>query len=312
MAEEGIATKPNSADEEQPYNTSDGKYLPKENASVTISEGNNAENHVERSVEERERGGLPQDQWAKAKEIGPVEQQAIDACKAQKPMPFSLFDESPAYRKATEEYANLEVITDETPNYQALVQGAIDDGRKMLFGTKPKAERKAFICLGLPASGKSSSLAARCNPEAGYAEMDSDKIKGCESLKEYYHEGLGAGCVQLPSSDALDALSEEGMKEGYNMAFPMVASNIKRFKSFLDKLQSYGYEIEIELNKTPVGYTIPRLVKRYLESGRYISPTYIKHAAKTCQAVYKEIETKYKEKGEIDGVRIKSFKKTGL
>ena len=315
MPEEGIATKPNVAEEQQPYSKADGKYLPKEGSSESLVEDERRESLPSESNKERK----PQDQWVHANEIGPIEQKIIDAVEKGQSMPILEAAKSPAYKQAATEFSHLEQITDKHPNFIAIANETYEEVRDKMIGNKeqgapftPKKERKAFILLGFPASGKSSSLSHYCNADAGYAEMDSDNIKKCKRLREWYHDGLGAGCVQQPSSAALDMVTDDGISEGVNMAFPMVSSSKKGLEELIDKLSKNGYDIDIEINETSIGVCFPRMVKRYLEDGRFISPLYIAKCMKGCPKVYDWVKQEYATKGgTINGARIKSLKRTG-
>ena len=307
--EDGISTKPNAADEQQPYSKRNGEYLPKDGSSSLLNE----QNDDKRNSSEPQRGQeRPTSEWKHADEIGPVEQKIIDAARNGQPMTFKQIEESPAYNKAFDKYKEIKMIEREDPNYIAIVDSVYQEAKKTMIGegakVTPKKERKAFLCIGLPASGKSSSLGRYCNDEKGYVEMDVDEVRKCEKLKETYSEGLGAGKVQYPASDALKMIRKDAIDEGINMAFPLVASDLDSLNDLIDELTNNGYDIEVELNRTKMGICLPRVVKRYLEDGRFLEPPYLLKCSSICPKIYKSIKEEYEEKGTINGKRIKSLR----
>lgn len=77
-----------------------------------------------------------------------------------------------------------------------------------------KKERKAFIVIGLPASGKSSAVAEPLAQKYGALIIDSDEAK--ERLPEFT-DGLLADAVHEESSDIAERVRSNAIENGDNI-----------------------------------------------------------------------------------------------
>lgn len=175
-------------------------------------------------------------------------------------------------------------------------------------GYEPKKERKMSIILGLPSSGKSTVLDERyLNAEGGYVECDSDLIKGCDALKEWYQDGTGAGAVAPISAEIQLEIMGKMMEEGYNLAIPMVSRNRRSTIGILQLAKSMGYSIDVVTKKEDPKICASRLVKRFAETGRYVSIGYLRTCAIICPTVYDSFKREFRDRGTIGGIEINGY-----
>ena len=136
-------------------------------------------------------------------------------------------------------------------------------------------ERKAFIIIGPPASGKSSVIAKYLINSTGALEIDSDAIK--ELFPEYVkYGGVMANYLHQESSGIADNIREEALDEGYNMVLPLVGKNATKINDIVDVLKSKGYDtIELYDVDLATEKTKARAISRFVETGRYLAPSYL-------------------------------------
>lgn len=253
--------------------------------------------------------------WSRAKDLTKYDIAIIDAAEQGKPIHFKTLLGSPLLKNAMAEKQKLPSLEPNDMRYEQKVDEAVEECRKKMLNPDygVKKERKAIIALGYPASGKSTFIKRFLNSEQGFAEIDSDKIKECEAFEEWYHGGIGAGCVQEASSEANSRILNEAIQDGTNIALPVVCNGYKRLASYLAKLHENGYEISIDVNDTPIGYCFARSIKRLAKDGRLTPPTYMKKLVQ--EGLHKQYaleEKEFEKGGTINGVPIKSFTHSGI
>jgi len=151
-----------------------------------------------------------------------------------------------------------------------------------------KKEKKVFIILGSPASGK-GQFADSLVEEHGAALMDNDIIK--EMIDEF-EGGTGAGAVHLESSNILDRIViPRAVKNGDNIVLPKVGKTLKTIQDLIKEYDEYGYEVHITNVVLPLEKTVMRAISRWKESGRFVDPDYIfNKVLLTPKAVYDKIK----------------------
>lgn len=141
-----------------------------------------------------------------------------------------------------------------------------------LYGKGAKRqEKKAYILLGPPASGK-STVADALVKETGALIVDSDMAK--EKLPEFAG-GKGASAVHLESKAIIDKVLERAVRSGDNVILPLVGHEHGKLKRQVSDLQELGYDVHVHLVHLPPHKTFRRAVARFAETGRYIPPRYI-------------------------------------
>ena len=170
----------------------------------------------------------------------------------------------------------------------------IDKKGNEVYNGDVKKGKRLDIVIGLPASGKSSSIV---NPLSQYyksAVIDSDIIK--KELPEF-NEGWGGTLVHEESSLINTYLLDDIMDTGSNVVLPIVGSKVSSVDKYIDLAKSKGYEINVHLNELPNSKAIGRMLGRYFSEGRFINPSYAMAYGDKPTAVFEEI----KQRSDING-----------
>lgn len=155
-----------------------------------------------------------------------------------------------------------------------------------------KNEKKVFLITGLPGAGKTSNgLGDKLN--SGYVEFDNDIAKGVPALSKHFDGGKGANTVQDVSSKAQEQALQKLMSQGTNIAWPMVGKNPDKLEAQIRKFNKAGYKVELALVHADLGTSLARTTTRFLETGRFVGPDYVKSCTKRGKNpldVYKKFE----------------------
>lgn len=180
--------------------------------------------------------------------------------------------------------------------YEAAVFRLYDDATKLGWTASRldppeapvKAEKKAVIILGPPASGK-STFANPIARKMNAAILDADEAK--KVLPEY-QGGIGANAVHEESSIIAGALEEYATALGTNVVIPKVGGNKESIKRLIERLKSRGYEIDLFDMQVNYGNARNRMFIRFINSGRLVPPQYLRdvgdNPSKTYDALKKE------------------------
>ncbi|EGQ8471138.1 hypothetical protein D6L40_06330 [Vibrio alginolyticus] len=150
-----------------------------------------------------------------------------------------------------------------------------DDLIRMGFGgAKPrhrlKAESRAIILLGLPASGKSTVAQTMSDVRGAYI-VDSDLAK--KKLPEIAFPN-GAAWVHEESSDiaisGLNSLQNYCIAYGYNMVIPKIGAKADSIEKLYQLLVENEYRVSLGLVWLAPEKALVRAIKRYQSSKRYI------------------------------------------
>jgi hypothetical protein len=155
--------------------------------------------------------------------------------------------------------------------------------------------RRADIVLGLPAAGKSDKIANVLRDAHGSLIVDSDLAK---ELSPEFKNGLGAGALHKESDIiAKDLVLRHAMNNGDNVVLPLVGRNRANIKAIIDDLYSKGYDVHLHHNDLALEKSIDRAITRYLETGRFVDPNYIRGIGLTPQDTYATLKGYGKLKG---------------
>jgi N12 class adenine-specific DNA methylase/predicted kinase/predicted RNA methylase len=156
--------------------------------------------------------------------------------------------------------------TIDTPERIALRKKIADD----LYGTGAKnKKRKMDIVMGLPASGKSSSVAEPLAKEHGALIIDSDDAK--KQLPEF-GGGIGAGAVHLESSAIAKNLLVKAIQNGDNLVYPTVGKDYTFLNELIDRAEQNGYQVTVHFVDVPVEVAFKRAIERFNRSNRLVNP----------------------------------------
>ena len=154
-------------------------------------------------------------------------------------------------------------------------------------------ERRAFIVLGPPASGKSKLFAEPLAHRHGAIVIDADIVK--EFLPEY-ENGRLASVVHQESSDVADRVMARSAGRGENLVLPLIGKNPQRIVDLAIALKSADYSIDVVLNEVPIAIAAQRTVHRFELTGRFVDPEYVLQIGEKPIATYARL----KKEGLVD------------
>lgn len=163
-----------------------------------------------------------------------------------------------------------------------------------------KKERIAHIAIGLPAAGKSSTLANPISAEIGARILDNDEVK---KMIPEWDEGIGAGAVHEESSQILEErVMQKVLADGENVIIPKIGSKIGSIEKLTKQLKDAGYTVHLDYNEVPNSVSLERGIKRWVKEGRFLSPKLIKDYGDKPDAVYEELKKsgKYASYRKVD------------
>lgn len=137
------------------------------------------------------------------------------------------------------------------------------------------SEKKAFIIIGLPASGK-SSISNKCAENYHAIIIDSDYAK--RKIPEYYEYSWGASIVHEESSqivagfenNQMKSVFEYALEEGWNMVLPKIGQNPGAIIALSNTLRDVGYTVHLTLISLLKRESAIRAVYRFNETKRYV------------------------------------------
>lgn len=166
-----------------------------------------------------------------------------------------------------------------------------EDGEYSFTG-EVKRGFEAEVVIGLPASGKSTTIA---NPDSETKKafvFDSDIIK--ESIPEFKEsKGAAANAVHNESKkilkDAFNQFKTGGARNGDNLIVPVIGDDYGSLvKKWIDPLQKSGYKVKVKYKDTDPVRSLNRNIGRAISSGRIIpSDVALKYGNKPA-GVYEE------------------------
>lgn len=183
------------------------------------------------------------------------------------------------YKTETDRWALREQIVNEL-----ITTTRLDDDDQICLGkggalptTGVRAEKKAFIVIGLPASGK-SGISSMIADRYHAVIIDSDYAK--RKLPEFHKLPWGASLVHLESSHItigfkrvykkINALQTLSMANGYNIVIPTIGNKSEKLIRTAEELKTLGYEVHLTLVALPRREATIRAIRRYNKSGRYV------------------------------------------
>lgn len=125
------------------------------------------------------------------------------------------------------------------------------------------------IVIGLPASGKSSAVVDDISQEFHSLVIDNDEIK--KEIPEYAN-GWGANSVHKESQLIERYVISKALERGYNIVCPKVGGNVDKIIEIINEAKEHAYNISVHYVELSVNKAIGRMIERYVNTGRYISP----------------------------------------
>jgi hypothetical protein len=142
-----------------------------------------------------------------------------------------------------------------------------------------QANSVAILLTGLPASGKSSVVSRIADAYGAYV-IDPDYAK--RKLPEYDGSMMGASVVHDESSALTLGKNYDGVSllqfcisTGANIVRPMVGEDERNLEVFRNFLADSGYVVHLCTIDLPRADAVGRALGRFLNTGRYVSLSYI-------------------------------------
>lgn len=149
-------------------------------------------------------------------------------------------------------------------------------------------ERRLDIVIGLPAAGKSSALANPISELCQSRIIDNDDAK--KELPEY-DNGWGTSVVHEESQKISKKQLNKDFSKGENIVYPKVGGNLKKLTSTIEKAKRQGYKVYLHLNALDQNKALGRMMKRFLETGRFISPKLITRYGNSIENTYQSLKS---------------------
>ena len=185
---------------------------------------------------------------------------------------------------------------------------AIEINGKWIYNGVVKKNKRADIVIGLPAAGKSSVLVDPLSAFFKSRIVDSDVVK--EKIPEF-NNGFGAGNVHEESKLINECILNNAINKGENIVLPVVGSNYDKVLSKINNFKNSGYKVYLHLNELPMYKALGRMINRFVETGRYLSPSLIyKYKNKPTEVFEKIINQKgdmtdeYSEREKSEGAAL--------
>ncbi len=144
-------------------------------------------------------------------------------------------------------------------------------------GMAPRAEKKIYYIIGLPASGKSGISNTIADLTGSYI-LDSDMAK--RKLPEYYNKKGGATLVHNESDHIVFSYQDEEsnklnlyyfcVNNGYNIVVPKIGYNIDAILKFIEPLKERGYSAYLVLVDLERLKATQRAYNRFKQTSRYV------------------------------------------
>lgn len=151
------------------------------------------------------------------------------------------------------------------------------------------------IVIGLPGSGKSSTLVIPISEKYCSRVIDSDDIK---AMLPEYNNGWGATIVHEESKLILSKIMSRALNENENIVLPIVGSKYNSVLNNILKAKDNGYKVYLHMVDIPYSKAMSRMIKRFCNTGRYIPPLKMKqYEGGKIESVYEKL----KNSNYIDG-----------
>lgn len=164
-------------------------------------------------------------------------------------------------------------------------------GEKFLKGAeKTPKEFRADIVMGLPAAGKSSAVVNDLKAKYGSFEFDNDEIKKLLPGYDEYGASYVHNDSQAVQKYAFGAFNRGRELNGANLALPIIGSDVDKVDRWIRDLQNAGYKVHIHHVGISNEESMNRMVKRAIETGRYIPSHVIEGYGEKPKEVYEQLK----------------------
>lgn len=137
--------------------------------------------------------------------------------------------------------------------------------------------KKAFIVIGFPAAGKSTTYANPLAKKHKARLCDSDTIK--KVLPEF-DNGYGGNLVHEESKLINEEVLRRSMERGDNIVYPILGHKADAVEKLINAFHDKGYSVCLCFKDTHENIAKGRLLVRFIQKGRYLPLSCISKAAR--------------------------------
>ncbi len=142
----------------------------------------------------------------------------------------------------------------------------------MVYNRDVERDSKAFLVLGLPASGKSSVISDKLLKDYKAFLLDSDEAK---KILPEYDNGWGSDAVHKESKLVIKELRKIILASKMNFVHPIVGSKLQKVENLISELYGAGYDVTVHLVEVDAQTSLSRLLKRFISDNRFLNPRII-------------------------------------
>lgn len=166
------------------------------------------------------------------------------------------------------------IIEELDRDIKSAVKTVVDGKDKWVYNGNIKNEGRIDIVLGLPASGKSSTVVNPLSEKHHSRIIDNDEAK--KKIEPWYDNGFGADLVHEESKDISDEQMTEAMKKLENLVIPKVGGKESSIYRIIRKAVENNYQsINLHYVEVPREVALSRLLKRLVTDNRFLDPKLI-------------------------------------
>lgn len=137
---------------------------------------------------------------------------------------------------------------------------------------KVQKGRRFDIVIGLPASGKSTTICRGLLRKNQSRLVDSDEVK--KLLEPDFAGGLGADTVHAESKDITNRILSRAMQNGDNIVHPILGTHSSDVAGKIQAAKKAGYSVHLHYNKIDINKAKGRMLERYVSKNRFL-PLYL-------------------------------------
>ena len=154
--------------------------------------------------------------------------------------------------------------------YDAAGKEIVDENGNIAYNGNVENNSRLDIVIGLPGSGKSSSVTNLISEEFSSRVIDNDEIK---KLIPQYNDGWGTQVVHEESKLIADTLFRQSVFNHENIVLPKVGSDWESLlKDYIEPARQEGYTVNIHYVELDINKAVGRMLNRFITTGRFIPP----------------------------------------
>jgi len=179
-------------------------------------------------------------------------------------------------------------------------------GHYMSKFTEPRERPRALITGGLPGAGKTSGL--KTIGTEGFVQINADDLK---ALFPEYGSGEGAAFLHEESSYLARVIQQKAMASRQDIVLDVTLKSVgdptkgvnDNAMGNVKAFSKAGYDIHLQFTDVTINKSIERVMNRYIKSGRFVPPDYIRlaHSRKGTNSQNRDTFDKIRTMSEITG-----------